>query len=109
MGLDFTNIADRHGAAVYLLTDGSSYSERQLIKYAEEIKQRTNNLSQVILIDPLRGDGVRVKEFYGLTSFPAALIIMDDDTIARSWIGQLPAAQEVTYALSQISGTMRGS
>lgn len=109
MGLDFTNISDERGAAVYLFSDGSTPSERQINDFAAEIHTQTNNGSQVVVLDPMHGDGLRVKEFYGLTTFPAAIIIMDDDTIVQSWAGQLPQAQEISYALSRINGHMASS
>lgn len=77
--------------------------------FVAEINTLTNNEARVVLLDPLRGDGLRVKEFYGLTTFPAVVVVMDDDTIVQSWAGQLPQAQEVSYALSQINGHMSAS
>jgi len=107
MGLEFTNIPDRTGPAVYIFGDGTTQTEQRLIAYGQEIDGLTPDETQVVFLDPQRGDGLRVKEFYGLTSFPSVLIVMDDDTINQLWSVQLPPADQVSYALSQVNGSMR--
>ena len=109
MALEFTNIPDRNGPAVYLFGDGTSFIDDQVKQLGVEIDNLTQAETQVVYLDPLRDDGLKVKEFYGLLTFPAVLIVMDDDTVPMSWNGQLPRTEEVTYALSQISGSMRSS
>ncbi|MFZ1249652.1 MAG: hypothetical protein WAQ24_05025 [Candidatus Saccharimonadales bacterium] len=104
MGLEFTNIPDRHGPAVYVFSDGTSQTEIRLKQYGQEIDALTPDETQVVYLNPMRDDGLRVKEFYGLTSFPCVLIVMDDDTIAQSWQGSLPQADQVSYTLGQIGG-----
>jgi hypothetical protein len=78
-----------------------------LLAYGQEIDALTPDETQVVFLDPQRGDGLRVKEFYGLISFPAVLIVMDDDTVNQLWSVQLPPADQVSYALSQVNGSMR--
>ena len=106
MGLEFTNIPDRSGPAVYIFGDGTTQTELRLTAYGKEIDALTPDETQVVFLDPQRGDGLEVKEFYGLLSFPCVLIVMDDDTINQQWSGSLPQADQVSYALSQITGSM---
>jgi hypothetical protein len=52
-------------------------------------------------------DGRSVAEFYNIqeSSLPAVLIVMDDDTIYKSWFGvDLPSAEDVAYDLRTITG-----
>lgn len=106
MALEFTNIPDREGPAIYVFGDGTITTERQLIAFGEEVDSLTPDETQVVYLDPSRGDGASVKEFYGLTNFPCVLILMDDDTIPQQWSQTIPRADEVAYALSQINGSM---
>lgn len=106
MALEFTNIPDREGPAVYLFGDGTHTTETQMQELGVAVDKETPEETQVVYLDPTRGDGLRIKEFYQLTVFPCVLIIMDDDTITQSWQFSLPRAEEVIYALSQINGDM---
>lgn len=107
MALEFTNIPDRTGPAVYLFGDGaSSLINDKVIRLGTEIDTLTAKETQVVYLDPSRDDGLKVKEFYGLATFPCVLIVMDDDTIPTSWTGELPRADEVSYVLNQINGSM---
>lgn len=105
MALEFTNIPDRTGPAVYIFGDGTSQTETQLLDFARRVDDLTPDETQVVYLDPARGDGLAVKEFYGITSVPYIMIVMDDDTIPYSW-QSMPQPDEVSYALSQISGSM---
>mgnify|MGYP003599313698 CR=1 FL=1 len=104
MALEFTNIPDRVGAAIYIFGDGSSQTEKVLTDLGTRIDELTPDITQVVYLDPNRGDGLAVKEFYGLTQFPALCIIMDDDTMPNAWYGTMPSPEEVSYQLSRISG-----
>ncbi|MFZ1458370.1 MAG: hypothetical protein WAT17_00625 [Candidatus Saccharimonadales bacterium] len=106
MALEFTNIPDRTGAAVYILGDGTTQTEMQLIKFGEEVDALTPDDTQVVYLDPSRGDGLRVKEFYGITEFPYIMIVMDDDTVPYAWQRSIPRPDEVSYELGQIGGSM---
>lgn len=109
MALEFTTIPDREGPAVYIFSDGTTQSEQLLKQLGEEVDKLTQETTQVVFLDHTRGDGLATKEFYGLTTFPCILIVMDDDTIPQQWNGALPRADEVSYAISQITGGMRSS
>lgn len=109
MGLDFTNIHDKEGAALYLLTDGTGPGERALERLAQEIDDAITADIQIVVLDPRRGDGARVKSFYSIQYLPCVLIVRDDDTIAFQWDHQLPRAEDVAFQVSHISGGMRHS
>lgn len=105
MGLEFTNIPDRNGPAVYILGDGTEATAQRMKQYGEEVDELTPDETQVVYLDSQSGDGLEVAEFYGLTAFPCVLIVMDDDTLYQSWEIQIPAADQVSYVLSQINGS----
>ena len=109
MSLSFTTIPDRHGAAVYLLSDGLSTTHRTLTDLANEVLKSTPDTQIVLIEDTRRGEGRAIVEFYGITSLPAILIVMDDDTVPHSWLHTLPSPSEVSYQISQINGSMRAS
>lgn len=109
MALSFTTIPDYHGPAVYILHGGDSRTEQQALRLGEEIDARSNQQYQVVYLDPKRDDGLRVKEFYGLTDFPCVMVVLDDDSIPHQWTHTLPRADEVTYVLSHLTGAMHSS
>lgn len=109
MALEFTNIPDRVGPAIYLLGNGNMTLDTQLKELGEKIDQATPDETQVVLLDINRGDGIRVKEFYGVSVIPTIMIVMDDDTIPYQWTDTLPQPQEVSYQLSQINGSTYGA
>lgn len=109
MALSFTDIADRHGPAVYIIGSGDARSERIISELGNEVDKLTNGKTQVVCLGARSGDGLRVKEFYGLAYFPCVLIILDDDTIVHQWDCTLPRAKDIVYTLHHISGGVRGS
>ncbi len=102
MALLFTTIPDHIGPAVYMLGGTDSHTEEQIMQLGEEIIYRCNQQTQVVVLDPRKGDGLRVKEFYAISELPCVMIVMDDDTITHQWTISLPKAEEVTYVLSHI-------
>jgi hypothetical protein len=104
MALSFTGIPDKHGPAVYIFGDGTSQLEKRLIDFGEEVDKLTPDETQVVYLEPSRGDGLRVKEFYALSNFPVTMIIMDDDTVYHMWESNIPQPDQVSYFLSQING-----
>lgn len=105
MGLEFTNIPDREGPAVYLL--GAAPQLDQLTQLGQEIDAATADQTQVVLLDIDSGDGAQVAEFYGFMreQLPAVMIVQDDDTLHQSWLGlDLPAADVVAHYIEQITG-----
>lgn len=109
MGLSFTTIPDRTGPAIYLIGTGQSQTETQLKELGNQIIELTADDTQVVYLDPNHGDGLKVKEFYSLQVLPCTLVVLDDDTIARQWDSTIPKAEDISYALSQINGSMRSS
>lgn len=108
MALSFTNITDRHGPAVYLLGD-SAQSNQQLQKFGGEIDELSGGKTQVVCLNVRGGDGLRIKEFYGLRYFPCVMIVLDDDTVPHQWDHVLPRAKDIIYTLHQISGGVHRS
>ena len=106
MALEFTNIPDRTGPAVYLVGDGSGEQHRQLEDLGAAIDAATPEETQVVYLDSTNGDGLNVKEFYALMDFPTVMIVMDDDTLYQSWTNDLPQPDQVAYYLSQVGGQM---
>ncbi|HEY1085710.1 MAG TPA: hypothetical protein VGE34_03210 [Candidatus Saccharimonadales bacterium] len=109
MGLDFTNRKDSHGAATYMLSDGSYQSEKDLQQKATELTAQLGTNAQIVVLDGVRSEGQQVCDFYDITTLPAVLIVLDDDQIYQSWVGQnLPTTEDIAYALSQSGLHMRG-
>lgn len=106
MALEFTNIPDREGPAVYIIGDGTAQLEQQLIAFGEDVDKLTPDETQVVYLDPNKDDGLKVKSFYSLQYLPVIMIIMDDDTLYQTWTSDIPRPDEVAYYLSQINGTM---
>ncbi len=105
MALEFTNIPDRTGPAVYLV--GMSMLENRLTAYGQELDKATDEKTQVVYLDVRSKDGAQVADFYDIqeSSLPAVLIVMDDDTIYKSWFGQdLPRPGDVAHDVKRISG-----
>lgn len=109
MALEFTNIPDRTGPAVYVFGDGTSQTDQILKQFGEKVDELTPEETQVAYLDPSRGDGRATAEFYGLIQFPCVMIVMDDDTVPQQWSLTIPRPDEVSYALGQITGGMRSS
>ncbi len=105
MALEFTEIPDREGPAVYLL--GNVMIEDKLRPLGDEVDKLTPDETQVVYLDIDTGDGAKVAEFYSFSreSLPVVMIVQDDDTIRKSWQGQdLPAADIIAHELSQLTG-----
>ncbi len=106
MGLSFTSIKDKPGAAIYFLHDGTTTQQRLLERIAQEVHDRAPTYQMVMLSGRDRdGDGIR--DFYSLDpdNFPHILVVSDDDQVVQSWSGQtLPTSDQLSYAM-QASGT----
>ncbi len=105
MGLDFTNIADNDGAALYILHTRNTRETERFERLAADISKETRH--QVVLLDVDTQDGEQVRDFYDIThdQLPAVLIVRDDDSIAYQWLGEyIPtSANDIIYQLRQIS------
>lgn len=104
MGLDFTEIADRTGAACYVLHQGLMTDARRFESLREDIQSRIKH--QVVLVNVKSRDGEKIRDFYDIPkeSLPVVLLIRDDDTIHSMWSGtEIPTADVIAYNLQQIS------
>lgn len=105
MGLDFTNIKDSEGAALYILHTGNTIEGERLERLATEIKQDAPH--QVVMLDVSTPDGEKVRDFYDITpsQLPAILIVRDDDSLAYQWFGsEIPTSgSDIAYRLRQTS------
>ncbi len=98
--LDFTNIKDEPGAAVYGLFENSK-QERRLKEQFNELSSACN--SQLVLLSTQERNGAEVTDFYDITTFPAILVVRDNDQLAYSWMGQnLPLTSEIAHLVGQI-------
>lgn len=106
MGLDFTDIPDRQGPAIYIV--GATMLESQLQPWRDRLAAILPPESQVIYVDINSSNGAKISEFYEIEpeKLPAIMIVMDDDTIYKSWFGpDLPSVETVTYEHAQITGS----
>ena len=105
MGLDFTDIPDRDGAALYILHTGNSVELDRLTRLKQAIEAQDNH--QVVLIDVNSPDGEKVRDFYDIEAgvLPVAFIIADDDSIIFRWDNNaIPtSAGDITYQLGRAS------
>ncbi len=104
MALEFTSIADRAGAACYVLHRGTISDARRFERLSQEITKSTDH--QVVVVDARTTDGERIRDFYDIMpeQLPAVLIINDDDSVAQLWSdAEIPGADMIAYQLKQIS------
>jgi hypothetical protein len=98
MGLDFTNIPDRAGLAIYCLYDGTITQQQSVERLVDTLKQQIPH--QIFMISAHDQDGEKIRDFYDLDAgmFPHILLVNDDDQIVMSWSGsQMPTADVVAY------------
>jgi hypothetical protein len=104
MGLDFTNIPDREGAALYFLYDTVT-QQHQMERLANELHEM--KLSHQIVLVPARdANGEKICSFYSLShgSMPYILLISDNDELVASWSGlEMPAADIIAYTARSAS------
>ncbi|MGB4758442.1 MAG: hypothetical protein WBP26_00100 [Candidatus Saccharimonadales bacterium] len=105
MGLDFTNIKDGEGAALYILHAGNTLENERLQRLADEVQK--NAPHQVVMLDVSTADGEKVRDFYDIMpeQLPAMLVVRDDDSLAYQWHGnEIPTSgSDIAYRLRQTS------
>jgi pantothenate kinase len=104
MGLDFTNIKDRSGVALYILHNSNTVELARLESLAEEVQKLCDH--QIAIIDIKTPNGEQIRDFYDVLpeQLPVVLCIRDDDTIAQMWSGHsIPAADVIAFTLKQES------
>lgn len=106
MGLDFTSIPDREGAALYVLHTGNTVDLQRLTRLTDEVAAATNH--QIVLIGVNTPDGEKIRDFYDLDAgmLPIVMIVQDNDSIAMQWSGSsIPTSgSDIAYQLNRISG-----
>jgi hypothetical protein len=101
MGLDFTNIKDTEGAAVYVIHNGTTQSQATMERLVTEIKAGTNK--QVLLFSARDGNGAKIINFYQLTGSEFVIIVRDDDQLHHVWSGgERFDASMITYYANQV-------
>ncbi|MBP7837143.1 hypothetical protein KA021_00385 [Candidatus Saccharibacteria bacterium] len=106
MGLDFTNIQDSDGAAIYILHHPSFTETRQFEQLQKDIAASRPD-DQVILLDVNDTQGEQVRDFYDIMpeTLPLVMVIADDDSILYQWSGDaIPAADVICSQLSRTDG-----
>lgn len=83
MALDFTDIPDEKGAAVYFIHSGITRSEAKMQRLMEEVAERSDK--QLVLLDGTRGDGARVIDLYDLQRTEHILVVADNDQLLHFW------------------------
>lgn len=83
MALDFTQIKDEPGAAVFLLHDGTVQGEQEFIQLRESVRQKTKK--QVVVLSADEGPGRAIVDFYDLRGSKFALVVRDDDQLHHTW------------------------
>ncbi len=105
MGLDFTSIKDRHGAAVYIIHSGNVLEQRAAERLAADLAKRAPK-HQIEVLSAKSKDGESIVAFYSLNrmSFPHVLVVRDDDQLAHHWYGQsLPTAEQMAFSLQRVT------
>lgn len=106
MGLDFANIPDDDGAAVYVLHHPTVSDTRKF----EDLKKSIlleNPKSQVVLLEVNSAQGEQVRDFYDIMpeSLPIVMIIADDDSILYQWsASEIPASDVISSQLRRTNG-----
>jgi hypothetical protein len=100
MALDFTQIKDEPGPAIFIIHDGSDRDVEAMTRLAEEI--RTKTTKQIIILSAVETVGRSIIEFYQLTGSHFVLIVRDDDQLhATLSNGDLFDASQIVYLADQ--------
>jgi hypothetical protein len=101
MALDFTQIKDEPGAAIFLVHDGTSQDEAAMKRLADDLRGRTSK--QIILLSAQETTGRSVLEFYGLAQGRYVLIVRDNDELHQSWAaGDNFDPSQIAYSADQV-------
>lgn len=100
MALDFTQIKDQPGAAIFLIYDGTEQDLASMVILVEAIRSKTEK--QVIIISAKDTVGISIIQFYGLRGTHFVLIVRDDDQLHHVWSdGELFDASTIAYIADQ--------
>ncbi len=100
MGLDFTNIKDDSGCAIYLIHDGTEIDKLSFIKLAETLKKNTTK--QIVIMSREEKSADSIIKFYQLRGTHFVLIVRDDDQLHHVWSdGEHFDASQIAYLANQ--------
>lgn len=100
MGLDFTNIKDEPGSAIYLIHDGTEQDKQNFIRLSEDIARRTKK--QLVLMSAKDKNGSDIVKFYSLRGTHFVLVVRDDDQLHHVWSdGERFDASQIAYTADQ--------
>lgn len=99
-GLDFTNIKDSHGSAIYLIHDGSEKDEKNFNELALDIGRRSKK--QIVVLSADDKNAQEVIRFYQLRGSHFVLVVRDDDQLHHVWSdGERFDASQIAYVAEQ--------
>ena len=100
MALDFTKLKDQHGAAIFLIHDGTERVKEEFETLAADIGRRTKK--QIIELNVREAPGSEIVKFYGLRGSRFVLIVRDDDQLHHVWSdGERFDASHIAYTAEQ--------
>ena len=100
MGLDFTNIKDHPGSAIYFIHDGTERSKNTYQRLLDDTSSKTRK--QLVLMSSRDKVGAEILRFYGLKGSEFILIVRDDDQLHHSWgFGDMLNVSEIAYIAEQ--------
>lgn len=103
MGLSFVEGKDHHGAAIYMIHNGSGYEERALERLKGDLERRGVR-HQIQIFSSRAGDGEEILNFYDIMQTPAILIVRDNDELFQHWTGhQMPDVGTLAHMANTVS------
>lgn len=101
MGLDFTNIKDKPGSAVFIIHDGHVQTEANMRRLSEELTKHTDN--QIVVLSIKDESARQIIDFYDLKGMNLVLIVGDDDQLHEVWADhEIPAADVIGYTVERM-------
>lgn len=104
MGLDFTNISDRRGAALYYIHHGLHTEEQFAERLQRDVKASLPDV-QIVSVSVRSADGEKIRDFYDVMpeQLPVLLIVRDDDSLAGMYgSSDMPPTDQLAYILRSI-------
>lgn len=107
MALDFTDVHDHAGAALYVLHTGNGADAHRFERMKADIEAA--GPFQCVVMDAHTPNGEKIRDFYDFTptQLPVAFIVRDDDSIHTQWSGnaEIPTnPSDIVFHLRQVGG-----
>jgi hypothetical protein len=100
MALDFTQIKDQPGAAIFFMHDGTEQDRVSMLELVDAVRSKTNK--QAILLSAKDTIGMAISQFYGLRGTHYVLVVRDDDQLHHVWSdGELFDPSTIAYIADQ--------